>query len=372
MPNEELFIGLISGTSLDGVDAVLVEFKSGRPHLHTAHHSPYPPPLLNQLRTLCLPGENEIDRLGELDRQTATFFAEAVNLLLAKAGVSNEKISAIGSHGQTVRHRPAAAHPFTLQIGDPNTLAELTGITTVGDFRRRDMAAGGEGAPLVPAFHQAVFQTPGQACVVLNLGGIANITCLPAQPEANIIGYDTGPANTLLDAWILRHLGVPYDNRGDWARQGALNIPLLERLLGDPYFTQPPPKSTGPEHFNLTWLEPLLPERPFAGEDIQRTLLELTARTAADAIAREGFARGDVLVCGGGAHNTYLLERLQNSLPEARVSSTASHGLDPDWIEAMAFAWLARRTLAGLPGNLPSVTGARKAVPLGAIFPGNR
>jgi len=372
MPNETLFIGLISGTSLDGVDAALVAFEADKPSLHTAHHTPYPENLLSELRSLCLPGENEIDRLGELDRRTALVFAEAVHQLLAKAGVGSEQITAIGSHGQTVRHRPAANHPFTLQIGDPNTLAELTGITVIGDFRRRDMAAGGEGAPLVPAFHQAVFRIAGKRRVVLNLGGIANITCLPSRPDEEVIGYDTGPASTLLDAWIHRHRGASFDDRGDWARSGRLQTALLERMLDDPYFAQPSPKSTGPEHFNLAWLESLLPVDALAPEDIQRTLIELTARTAANAILHEGYDQGEVLVCGGGTHNTYLLERLQRNLPDARVCSTADQGLDPDWIEAMAFAWLAKRTLSGLSGNLPSVTGARKAVPLGAIFPGCR
>jgi anhydro-N-acetylmuramic acid kinase len=370
MPNESFYIGLISGTSLDGIDAALVDFSSGKARLHTALHTPYSTSILSELRSLCLPGDNEIDRLGELDRRVALAFAEAVRALLAKAGIEAKRITAIGSHGQTVRHRPSANHPFTLQIGDPNTLAEETGITTVGDFRRRDMAAGGEGAPLVPAFHQALFRVMESPRIVLNLGGIANITCLPPLNQGCVVGYDTGPANTLLDAWTQRYRDLTYDDQGAWASSGQLNESLLQRLLDDPYFSLPPPKSTGTEYFNLSWLDALLPEQSLPPVDIQRTLVELTARTVADAVKRERFEQAEVLVCGGGAHNCFLLERLMRQLPEASVVTTAAYGLDPDWIEAMAFAWLARQTLAGQNGNLPSVTGARRAVPIGAIHPG--
>jgi anhydro-N-acetylmuramic acid kinase len=369
MPSNGLFIGLISGTSLDGIDAALVDFANGKPHLHTALHRPYDEPLLRELRNLCQPGDNEIDRLGEVDRRVALAFAKAVETLLRKAGIGADQITAIGSHGQTIRHRPTATHPFTLQIGDPNTLAESTGITTVGDFRRRDMAAGGEGAPLVPAFHQALFQTPEQARIALNLGGIANITCLPPLNSGQVTGYDTGPANTLLDGWISRHLGRAYDDQGSWASSGQLNEPLLQRLLADPYFSLKPPKSTGTEYFHLAWLDALLPSEPVAAEDVQRTLVELTTRSVADAIRQEGYQSAEILVCGGGAYNGFLLQHLCNQLPSATIVSSATLGVDPDWIEAMAFAWLARQTLAGLSGNLPSVTGARRAVPLGAIYP---
>ncbi len=370
MPNETLFIGLISGTSLDGIDAALVDFTSQRPRLHTALHTPYDAGLLSRLSALCQPGDNEIDQLGELDRRVGLAFAGAVETLLAKAGIDADRVTAIGSHGQTVRHRPGANPPFTLQIGDPNTLAEETGITTVGDFRRRDMAAGGEGAPLVPAFHEALFRTSGSPRVVLNLGGIANITCLPPLDEGEVTGYDTGPANTLLDGWIRRHRGLAYDDQGEWASSGHVIGPLLERLLDDPFFSMRPPKSTGTEYFNLTWLDAHLPEAALPAADIQATLTELTAHTVADAIRREGLQESEILVCGGGAHNRFLLQRLSIQLSEARIDTTAVHGLAPDWIEAMAFAWLARQTLLGLSGNLPSVTGARRAVPLGAIYPG--
>lgn len=369
MPSDALFIGLISGTSLDGIDAALVDLTTAVPQLVQAHHAPYDPILLQHLRALSQPGDNEIDRLGELDRQVAIAFAGAVEDLLAQAGVEAHRITAIGSHGQTARHRPAAEFPFTLQIGDPNTLAEMTGITTVADFRRRDMAAGGEGAPLVPAFHQAILQKAGLARVVLNLGGIANITCLPPGEGATVRGYDTGPANTLLDAWISRHQGQAYDRNGDWARSGRLIGTLLRDLLADPYFSLAPPKSTGTEYFNLAWLESRLAAHEYDPADVQHTLAELTAVSVADAIAAEGLADGETLVCGGGVHNLFLMQRLQHLLPAGRVCSTAAYGLDPDWVEAMAFAWLAQRTLNGLSGNLPSVTGARRAVTLGAIYP---
>jgi anhydro-N-acetylmuramic acid kinase len=369
MPSDALYIGLISGTSLDGIDAALVDLKAPVPRLVQALHTPYDPTLQQHLRALSQPGGNEIDRLGELDRQVAIAFAGAVEDLLAQTGIETHRISAIGSHGQTVRHRPTAEFPFTLQIGDPNTLAEMTGITTVADFRRRDMAAGGEGAPLVPAFHQAVLQTTGQARVVLNLGGIANITCLPPDKATPIKGYDTGPANTLLDAWISRHHDQAYDRNGDWARSGRLIGTLLRDLRADPYFSLSPPKSTGTEYFNLTWLESRLTAQAYKAADVQHTLAELTAVTVADAISTEGLADGEILVCGGGVHNLFLMQRLQQLLPAGRVCSTAVYGLDPDWVEAMAFAWLAQRTLNGLSGNLPSVTGARRAVTLGAIYP---
>jgi len=371
MRNEQLFIGLISGTSLDGIDAALLDLSQHTPQLIASRHHAYTPVLLENLHRLCQPGDNEIDRLGELDRQVAFAFADAVEGLLTQTGITAREITAIGSHGQTIRHRPNAAHPFTLQIGDPNTLAELTGITTVADFRRRDMAAGGEGAPLVPAFHQAVLQHPTRPRVVLNLGGIANITCLPPQESGlAVTGYDTGPANTLLDRWIGLHHHVPLDERGSWAASGQLVESLLTQLLDDAYFSLEPPKSTGPEYFNLTWLSSHIGTADYAPADVQHTLAEMTAISVSRAIDREGYAGSEVLVCGGGVHNHFLMSRLQHHHPAGQVSSTQRLGIDPDWVEAMAFAWLAKRTLAGLSGNLPTVTGARHAVTLGAIHPG--
>jgi anhydro-N-acetylmuramic acid kinase len=369
MPSRALYIGLISGTSLDGIDAVLVESGDSIPKLLNASHTPYEESLQKGLRRLCQPGDNEIDTLGELDRQVATAFAESVHGLLADSGLEASEITAIGSHGQTIRHRPVAVHPFSLQIGDPNTLAELTGITTVGDFRRRDMAAGGEGAPLVPAFHQAALQTPDRDRIALNLGGIANITCLPKSGSGAVIGFDTGPANTLIDGWISKHQGVQYDSGGDWAREGTIIQPLLDELLRDAYFKQASPKSTGTEYFNLPWLEARLGDGHYAPVDVQRTLAELTAVSVTQAIEETGFSAADILACGGGVHNSLLMQRLQQLLPKASVRSTAEVGLDPDWVEATAFAWLAQRTLSGLPGNLPTVTGARCKVILGGIYP---
>jgi anhydro-N-acetylmuramic acid kinase len=371
MPNDQLYIGLISGTSLDGIDATLVDLSQSTPRLIATRHHAYAPALLEDLHKLSQPGDNEIDRLGEQDRQVAFAFADAVEALLSQAGYAPHEITAIGSHGQTIRHRPKAIPPFSLQIGDPNTLAELTGITTVADFRRRDMAAGGEGAPLVPAFHQAVMQHPTQTRVVLNLGGIANITCLPPQAsDLAVTGYDTGPANTLLDRWISRHRGERLDEGGKWASSGRLLEPLLSLLLEDAYFSLDSPKSTGPEYFNLSWLESHIDAATYDPVDIQHTLTELTAISVSQAIIREGYAEGEVLVCGGGVHNHFLMSRLQHHHPAAPVTSTQRLGIDPDWVEAMAFAWLAKRSLAGLSGNLPSVTGARHAVTLGAIYPG--
>ncbi|MCU7882756.1 MAG: anhydro-N-acetylmuramic acid kinase [Candidatus Thiodiazotropha sp. (ex Lucinoma annulata)] len=369
MPSESIYIGLISGTSLDGVDAVAVDFSADQVNLLASHLEPYSIHLQEALRSICLPGENEIDRLGELDRQVAKTFADACNTLLDKAGLQYKQVIAIGSHGQTIRHRPYAKHPFTLQIGDPNTLTELTGVTTVADFRRRDMAAGGQGAPLVPALHQALFQHPEQKRIVLNLGGIANITCLPSEKDNLVIGYDTGPANTLLDRWIKQHLAVDLDHKGEWARCGKVQDTLLQELLADTYFNQPPPKSTGSEYFNLDWLGKKLAQINYAAEDVQATLLELTAVSIAQAIIREGYSESEILVCGGGVHNAYLLERLNAQLPDSTIHPTSEYGVNPDWVEAITFAWLAKRTLAGLNGNLCSVTGAVRDVVLGGIYP---
>ena len=369
MPSKPIFLGLISGTSLDGVDAVAVTFNDDHPQLLASHNQPYPAQLKAELRNICLPGENEIDRLGQLDRQVAMRFAEAVHAVLHQSGLKPGQVTAIGSHGQTIRHRPDLDSPFTLQIGDPNTLSELTGITTVADFRRRDMAAGGQGAPMVPAYHQVLFQHTEQPRVVLNLGGIANITCLPAGDKTGIIGYDTGPANALLDRWIERHRGINLDHHGEWARSGEVNNQLLQALLADNYFKLPAPKSTGTETFHLQWLDAKAGVYSLAPKDVQATLVELTAVTVAEAIDREGYSHAQLLVCGGGVHNRYLIERLTHHLPESNLQSTAEFGVDPDWVEAMTFAWLAKRTLAGLSGNLPSVTGADRELILGGVYP---
>ncbi len=369
MPNESVFVGLISGTSLDGVDAVVVDLSSNQPQLIASHIEPYGDRLRTSLRTLCQPGNNEIDRMGEIDRQVAITFATACQRVLELAHMESQQVTAIGSHGQTIRHRPDAVNPFTLQIGDPNTIVELTGITTVADFRRRDMAVGGQGAPLVPALHQTFFQQPGKKRIILNLGGIANITGLPDTAAQPVIGYDTGPANTLLDRWIEKHQDVRLDQKGEWARSGQIDHGLLDELLADPYFQLPAPKSTGREYFTLDWLQERLANHLTSAVDVQTTLVELSAVTIAQAITGEGYAQGEILLCGGGTHNHYLLERLGIHLPAASIQSTSSYGVDPDWIEAITFAWLAKRTLGGLNGNLASVTGAARNVVLGGIYP---
>ncbi|CAK0742452.1 anhydro-N-acetylmuramic acid kinase [Gammaproteobacteria bacterium] len=368
MTTTDLYVGLMSGTSLDGIDAALVTFEGDQPRLLAAHYQPYPAPLREELLTLCRAGEGEPDRLCPMDVDLGQRFATATLELLAQAKVAPEAVRAIGSHGQTIRHRPTGPTPFTLQIGDPNIIAQRTGITTVADFRRRDIAAGGEGAPLVPAFHRAVFATAPPR-VVLNVGGIANITWLPGTVGGGVTGFDTGPGNTLMDAWVRRHFGQDRDEGGKWATQGKVATSLLEALLADPYFSRPPPKSTGREYFDLRWLDSALAAQPpLPPADIQATLCELTAATVARAVDDHCLLAEEVLVCGGGVHNATLMTRLAARLAPRLVLSTAAKGIDPDWVEAIAFAWLARRTLQGLSGNLPAVTGARQEVVLGGIY----
>lgn len=374
-----LFIGLMSGTSADGIDAALVRFDPDNGcQLVLGHTCEWDAPTRARLLELGQGAPvDSIDELGTLDVHIAEAFARAALQLICRAGVPATEICAIGSHGQTVRHRPAGAafdgqHPFTMQLGDGNLIAERTGIATVADFRRRDIAAGGQGAPLLPALHAALLSADNEHRAVLNLGGIANLTLLPAGPGASagagVRGFDTGPANALMDAWCQRHQGRPFDAGGAFAARGHVDEVLLARLLAEPWFTQPPPKSTGREQFQLQWMQQRLQgdERP---EDVQATLLELTACTVADALLALQPDTARVLVCGGGVHNPRLLQRLGTRLPGITAESTAAHGLDPDHVEAMGFAWLARQTLAGRPGNLPSVTGARGPRVLGAIYP---
>lgn len=366
----ELFLGLISGTSMDGVDAAVVSFPEGRRRgcevIATACH-PYADDLGRALeQAVADPASCDLDTLGRLDVQVGGAFAAAALRLLATAGLEAGDIRAIGSHGQTLRHRPDADTPFTLQIGDPNVIVARTGITTVADFRRRDIALGGEAAPLAPAFHGWLFGGGGRAAVV-NIGGIANVTVVDGDVRA---GFDSGPGNTLMDGWVRRHRGEACDRDGAFARQGSVSPLLLEACLDDPYFTAPPPKSTGREYFNLDWLEArleALPEQP-APADVQATLAELTAVTIARAVGGHAPGADRVLVCGGGAHNGFLMERLADLCAPAEVASTAAAGLAPDWVEAAAFAWLARETLAGRPGNRPRVTGAQSAAILGGIY----
>ena len=363
----ELFIGLMSGTSMDGIDAALVDFAANRVQLVATHAHAYSSTLQQQLdQTLGLEDPLDSD-LTALDMAVGEAFAAAANELLTHAGIDAAAITAIGSHGQTIRHEPAAPEPYSLQIGAPETIAAQTGIDVVADFRRADIEAGGQGAPLVPAFHQAVFASPHETRVILNIGGIANITLLPAAPSRAVTGFDTGPGNTLMDIWAHRELGFTMDIDGRWAAGGRINEQLLAALLRDPYFATHPPKSTGREYFNLEWLLQHTGTEQLAAQDVQATLCELTARSVAEAMRLYCRDTARLLVCGGGVHNAQLLRRLAANLPAITLESTARHGLDPDWVEAAAFAWLAQQALAGKPGNIPAVTGATHPVQLGRI-----
>ena len=366
-----LYLGLISGTSADGIDAALVELDDdNHRHCQLLHGITFAwePALRARLVALGQGGEcSGLDELGQLDAQVAIAFADAATALLQAASIEPAQVRAIGSHGQTVRHRPRAEIPFTMQIGDGNRIAERTGITTVCDLRRRDVAAGGHGAPLLPALHAALLGSTVESRAVLNLGGIANLTLLDAAGGA-VRGFDTGPANALLDAWHERHIGTAYDAGGAWAAVGKVDEALLQRMLDEPWFAQPPPKSSGREQFHLDWLGARL-RGGEAAVDVQATLLELTAASVTDALVRGQPGTQRLLVCGGGVHNPVLLARIAARLPGVAVESTALHGVDPDFVEAMGFAWLARETLAGRPGNLPTVTGAAGPRILGAIHP---
>lgn len=370
----ERYIGLMSGTSRDGVDAVLTEMmESGRLRVVDHCQLGYPDDLAQELATAATTETLRYEQLGTLDARLGILFADAVQSLLNQTGFAPAAIRAIGSHGQTVHHAPGCEPAFTWQIGDPFRIAEATGIDTVAQFRPRDIAAGGEGAPLACGFHSAQFGTPDESRAILNLGGIANVTWL--QSGHPVVGFDCGPANTLMDEWNRRHHRTPFDRDGAWARSGTPDSKLLERLLEDPFFHRPPPKSTGPEYFSPAWL------RTYAGdaldtarpEDIQATLAELTVEGVRRALAAVSAAPPDrLLVCGGGAHNEYLMKRLARALPDTRVETTERYGIPPQQVEGAAFAWLAARTLAGEPGNLPEVTGARGPRILGCIIPGRQ
>jgi anhydro-N-acetylmuramic acid kinase len=365
-----LFLGLISGTSADGIDAALVDFDAdGAPRLLRARTFALPPALRETvLRVSQADARADLDELGELDTRVGQAFANAASELMREAGVEAARVRAIGSHGQTLRHRPSGDAPFTLQLGDANVIAEATGIDTVADFRRRDVAAGGQGAPLVPAFHAATLADAIEDRAVLNIGGIANLTLLPVHGEVR--GFDTGPGNGLMDAWCLRHRGQAFDRAGVFAAEGRADDALLARLLDEPWLALPPPKSTGRDQFHLGWLEQRLSATALKAEDVQATLSRFTARSIADALRAQLPTCARVLVCGGGVHNPVLLRELRQALPGMVVESTGEHGLDPDFVEAMAFAWLARAFLARRAGNLATVTGARGPRVLGALYPG--
>jgi anhydro-N-acetylmuramic acid kinase len=374
MANSPLYIGLISGTSVDGVDCALVSFGDDGPQLMESYFAPCPELLRDRVLMLCRGERINLPELGSVDIEVARFFAEATLTLISQAGIEAGNVAAIGSHGQTVWHQPTGDSPFTLQLGDPNTLATLTGIVTVGDLRRMDMAAGGEGAPLAPLLHQQVFARPGQTRAVINLGGIANVTLLPAAGDP--MAFDTGPANVLMDYWIGKHQNLRCDENGAWAATGQTQQALLQALKDEPYFQQPFPKSTGRELFNGNWLEQKLAGgfAHLAAQDVQATLLALTAETVADALLAGGdhepypsAAVEDVYICGGGAHNGALMRALAKAL-DCPVKPTSELGVDPDWVEAMAFAWMARERIAGRPIDTSHFTGAKHSVCLGGIY----
>lgn len=363
MANAEYYIGLMSGTSLDGVDAVLIDFSGGGHRVIGETFLPFGDSMRARLLAIHSPQSDEIDKAAALGNELAQNYARAVQKLMSRTRVSSADVLAIGCHGQTIRHRPEVG--YTIQLGNGALLAELTRNIVVCDFRNRDIAAGGEGAPLVPAFHQAIFSHPSIHRVIVNIGGIANITDLGSGA---VQGFDTGPGNILLDAWIQQHLGKPFDQEGAWARGGRCMDGLLEALLDHEYFSRNPPKSTGRDLFNLAWLEERLSgtENP---RDVQATLLALTAVSIARAVKSCCDGAKEIYVCGGGAANSALMSGLTAALPGLTIATTAKLGIDPDWVEACAFAWLARQALLLQPGNLPSVTGATGPRILGAIYP---
>ena len=363
-----LFIGAISGTSVDGLDLAVLEAGTP-PSIAAGRTVAIPSDLTRLLKDLGSGKVESLDSLGEADYRVGALIGSSIVELLADLSLKKQDIVAIGSHGQTVRHRSEGATPFSLQIGDPNLIAEITGIDTVADFRRRDMAAGGQGAPLVPPFHEALFRTSDESRTVLNIGGISNISLLPADPRADVVGFDTGPGNALVDAWAELHIGVAYDNDGAWARSGHLDGGLLNQLLQDPYFRAVPPKSTGKELFNLAWLETFnaAPDKREPA-DVQSTLAELTAATVEQSIRQWAPATSTVIVCGGGRLNGHLMERLSERLSPIPVVPTEALGYNGDWIEAAAFAWLAFRTISSQTGSDRAVTGARASRVLGGIY----
>jgi anhydro-N-acetylmuramic acid kinase len=364
----DLFIGLMSGTSMDGIDAALVDFSTDTPNILATHSHPYPVVLHRQLQAALDLKDPLTADLTAIDDAVGEVFAAAANELLAHANHIPDSIAAIGSHGQTIRHEPDIATPYSLQIGNPELIASLTNIDVVADFRRADIEAGGQGAPLVPAFHRARFSSAAENRVILNIGGIANITTLPADASKTAAGFDTGPGNTLMDLWANRHLNTAMDTDGQWAAAGEVDYSLLASMIDDEYLLSAPPKSTGREYFNADWLSHYIARQDIPAQTIQATLCELTAQSIATAIRIHAADTRRLIVCGGGVHNSHLMTRLQANLPGMAIDTTAAHGLDPDWVEAAAFAWLAQQRLADKPGNIPEVTGANHPALLGNLF----
>jgi anhydro-N-acetylmuramic acid kinase len=369
--SDELFIGMLSGTSRDGVDAVLVNFNQEKMEILHAVCTPYPTAIkttLDQLLETGAPPSGDVETL--LDENLGRFFARTAQNLLRDTGMETRDIRAIGSHGQTVWHDPDSENPITIQLGKPELITRGTNTTVVADFRSADLQAGGQGAPLAPLLHQKLFQSSTENRVVLNLGGIANISLLPAA--GGVSGFDCGPGNCLMDLWTQRHLQKDYDNNGKWASRGAIDKGLLARLLDDPYFRLPPPKSTGLEYFNALWLDDKLglddklADSAIEPADVQCTLAELTAVSIANDLG-ESIEPNRLLVCGGGAHNRYLMRRIAAALPDVIVESTSRYGVDPDWVEGLLFAWLARERLNGSAQNTTPITGAGHSVLLGSI-----
>jgi len=381
----------MSGTSLDGIDVVLVSIDDKTIELNASYTHNIPQKLRQQVLAICTGQNTTLPELGAIDHQLGKLYAAAANKLLSIHGIPPEQIRAIGNHGQTVFHQPDGNSPFTMQIGDANLIAALTGIDTVSDFRRMDMALGGQGAPLTPAFHRFVFANEfntstsraDSTTIVLNIGGIANVTLLPANTEAS--GFDTGPGNILMDAWCDKHTGNPFDKNAEWAIQGQTHKALLNQLLSDPFITKHPPKSTGREHYNLDWLQLQINAvssdaqrntdathtSEISAVDVQRTLCEFTARSIVhhvEPINNISNSTPELLICGGGVNNPLLIERLQKLLPLCTVQSTTERGIPAQWVEAMAFAWLARQRVHNLPGNLPSVTGSTRQATLGVLI----
>lgn len=361
----EIYIGLMSGTSADGVDAVLVDLEAKTPKILAKKHLPYPPALQTELLSLPLKKAIPLSTLGQLDRQLAKVMAAATNGLLEKHPTNPSDVRAIGSHGHTLFHAPNLSPATTIQIGDPNTIASLTGIPTVADFRRKDIANGGQGAPFAPIFHQHFFHQPGQTQIIINLGGIANISLL--QENGEVLGFDTGPGNGLLDAWIQKCKNQPYDAHGAWGKTGRCNEALLQHLLTDPYFKRPAPKSTGKEYFNLTWLARYIKDLKINDHDLQCTLTHLTASSITSALQSIVPSKTPLYLAGGGAHNAFLLTLLQKDWPN--LETTEKLGIPPDWLEAIGFAWLAQQNIKHHPLNLKSITGARKIACLGGYYP---
>ena len=364
MSNTDYYIGLISGTSIDGIDCALVQFTDDTPTVVATHCNPIPATLRAKILRLCKGTGFDLQSLGAIDVEIGRLFAASTNTLLQYAGIPASAITAIGSHGQTVFHAPKGEFPFTMQIGDPNSIAQLTGITTVADFRRRDMVVGGEGAPLAPLLHRNCFGSDTVTRVIVNIGGISNITVLNAN--GTCFAFDTGPGNVLMDYWIEKHQHKTYDESGVWAAQGKIMPALLELLLQEPYFKLPSPKSTGRELFNGEWLESKLKQDELAA-NVQATLLEFTAQTLRAEITKSTSPQ-EIFICGGGAHNVVLMRRLQALFGDVPVASTSALGVGPDWVEATAFAWMAKQTMAGIAIDTTALTGAAKPVILGGIY----